>query len=203
MEYVVLGLGSNKSYKGDSCIELLQKACTMLAEVLTNICITSVYKTGAMYVVDQDDFYNMAVGGFFEGTPTQLLNKIHIIEGNLGRNRALEFRNGPRSMDIDIEIFGNRKIKDNNLVIPHERLFERSFVLTPLLEIFDSNADVNFNESKEIYLPEINADKTFCKSFCQLRLEELNDQKIVLCVTKDDFEADLEKKFGKVFSRGV
>ena len=46
-------------------------------------------------------------------------------------------------MDIDIELFGNQTVKKENLVIPHERLLERAFVLAPFLEVLQKNADVN------------------------------------------------------------
>ena len=65
------------------------------------------------------------------------------IEQKFGRDRSLEVRNGPRSLDIDIELFGNQTVKKENLVIPHERLLERAFVLAPFLEVLQKNADVN------------------------------------------------------------
>ena len=104
-----------------------------------------------MYVTDQDDFLNMAVAGFVDEkvvTPSSLLDKIHAIEAELGRNRAAEIRNGPRSIDIDIELWGNEKISFEdaknpmrNLEIPHPRLKERAFVLIPMLEISGEFAD--------------------------------------------------------------
>ena len=76
------------------------------------------------------------------GTPDSLLEKIHSIEQKFGRDRSLEVRNGPRSLDIE-ELFGNQTVKKENLVIPHERLLERAFVLAPFLEVLQKNADVN------------------------------------------------------------
>lgn len=102
-----------------------------------------------MYVTNQDDFYNMVLTGFYEGEPRDLLNKIHEVEASLGRNRDNEFRNGPRSLDIDIELFGNRRIVETDLIIPHERIHERAFVLVPLLEVLRNNAD-EISESSEM-----------------------------------------------------
>ena len=141
MECVVLGLGSNKNYGGKEPVALLAEACAALDAVLKDCVFSSVYKTGALYVTDQDDFYNMVVRGMYEGTPRTLLEDVHIIEGNLGRNRAQEFRNGPRPLDIDIELFGNIQVHESDLIIPHERLLERAFVLKPLVEILRKSAD--------------------------------------------------------------
>ena len=60
----------------------------------------------------------------------------------MGRNRAKEIRFGPRSIDIDIEFFGDSEINDSDLQIPHPRLYERAFVLKPLLEILPKCSDV-------------------------------------------------------------
>ena len=64
-------------------------------------------------------------------------------EKKFGRNRKNEERNGPRTLDIDIELFGNKVLATKHLVIPHERIKERAFVLKPLLEILPDCADVH------------------------------------------------------------
>ena len=141
---VVLGLGSNKSYNSLEPVELLGRACLELKnEFASEISLSSVYVTKAMYVTDQSDFFNMALFGFLPDSylPKTLLERIHIIESKLGRDRKKEIRFGPRSMDIDIEIFGNLKINLPDLEIPHPRLCERSFILTPMLEILPESAD--------------------------------------------------------------
>lgn len=135
------------------------------------LCVSSVYRTAAMYVTDQDDFYNMVVAGDFQGTPRQLLEKIHAVEAELGRDRAKEFRNGPRSIDIDIEIFGKESVNESDLVIPHERLTERAFVMKPLLEILqimEKNADKRIT------------DIPFSSDFLYGKLSELGEQRIDL-----------------------
>ena len=70
-----------------------------------------------------------------------MLDDIHQIEAKFGRNRKKEIRNGPRTLDIDIELFGNQIIKTNTLEIPHIRIKERAFVLKPMLEILPNLAD--------------------------------------------------------------
>ena len=85
----------------------------------------------------------MAVRGKIDDSysPFDLLEKIHVIESCLGRNRELEVRNGPRAIDIDIEFFGTQTVDTKTLQIPHPRHKERAFVLVPLLEILKENAD--------------------------------------------------------------
>lgn len=143
MSFVVLGLGSNASWNGIDSVSLLQGAVNALCSVLADMTWSSVYKTKPMYVTEQEDFYNMVVAGNVSEavTPHSLLSTIHDIEASFGRNRALETRNGPRPLDIDIELFGNEKLDDADLVIPHPRMSERAFVLVPLLEILPESAD--------------------------------------------------------------
>ena len=66
-------------------------------------------------------------------TPLVLLAKLKHIEKELGRKKAV--RNGPRTIDLDILFYGNRVIKGKRLQIPHPKIFERQFVIKPLLEI--------------------------------------------------------------------
>ncbi|WP_277950575.1 2-amino-4-hydroxy-6-hydroxymethyldihydropteridine diphosphokinase [Treponema zioleckii] len=140
MEFVVLGLGSNKSWNGMKSLEILEKACCLLREFIHDFKASSVFRTKPMYVKNQDDFYNMVACGFVKDIePFDLLEKIHKIEYSLGRNREKEIRNGPRSIDIDIEIFGKTQIHSDVLEIPHPRLCEREFVLVPLMDVFSKN----------------------------------------------------------------
>ena len=139
MTPVALGLGSNKKFSCLSPEEILGGAIFELSKILHNIEISSVYRTKAMYVVDQEDFYNMALVGLLDDgiCARALLEKIHEIEAAFGRDREKEIRFGPRSLDIDIEFFGRQKILEPDLQIPHPRLKERAFVLAPLLEVLD------------------------------------------------------------------
>ncbi len=171
MNQVVLGLGSNKSYKNLSPLQILSKACCELEKIISSLSVSSVYKTGAMYVTSQEDFYNMVVTGFYNESCEKLLEQIHSVEALYGRNREEEYRNGPRSLDIDIELFGKLSVKSNDLVIPHERMLERAFVLKPLLDISSKNADVESN-----------------KEFYENKLKLLADQKIDLFMDSFEFE---------------
>ena len=146
MTAVALGLGSNKGFKGRPPVQILGAAVCELKKLLNGLEWSSVYRTRAMYYEDQDDFYNMAVLGLYkgeesEGAALKLLDAIHGIEARFGRDRSAEIRNGPRSLDIDIELYGSKKISAETLIVPHQRLKERAFVLVPLVEILAKDAD--------------------------------------------------------------
>lgn len=139
MAFVCLGLGSNRAWHGMDSLALLRAAVRSLSELLSDMQASSVYVTKPMYLEEQADFYNMAVCGSVgtDVTPRVLLERIHEIEASLGRDREREVRNGPRSIDIDIELFGNERVQESDLEIPHPRLMERSFVLVPLCEALE------------------------------------------------------------------
>lgn len=146
MHKVLLSLGSNKQWRGAgncamSPCQILCAAVEEMREYLTDVRCSSVYRTAAMYVTDQSDFLNMAVLGKSALTAHELLDAIHQTEASYGRDRGHEMRNGPRTLDIDIALFGSEVINDKDLVVPHPRMFERAFVLIPALEILDEKGD--------------------------------------------------------------
>ena len=143
MKRVLLGLGSNKSYNGLAPMELLSLAGEELSRLMEDVHFSSVYKTKAMYVEDQEDFYNAAALGYVsdDADAFDFLHKINEIEAKYGRDRAKEVRFGPRSLDIDIELFGNEHINAPELQIPHIRMEERAFVLIPSIEVLKYSAD--------------------------------------------------------------
>ena len=154
---VLLGLGSNTRYEDFSSMELLSIACKKLKSVLESLVCSSVYITKARYVTNQDDFYNMVVKGYVPDsmTPYDLLDIIHDIEAEGGRNREKEIRFGPRSLDIDIEEFGDTVVSDEILQIPHPRIQERAFVLIPALEILDESSDYLLRKRYENFLKDL------------------------------------------------
>ena len=143
MKRVLLGLGSNRSYNGLAPMELLSRAGRELSYLMTDVKFSSVYKTPAMYVEDQEDFYNAAAVGYVpdDTDAYDFLRKLNDIEAKFGRDRAKEIRFGSRSLDIDIELFGNEHIDSPTLQIPHIRMEERAFVLIPSIEVLKYSAD--------------------------------------------------------------
>jgi 2-amino-4-hydroxy-6-hydroxymethyldihydropteridine diphosphokinase len=83
----------------------------------------------------QPPFINLCIAVETSLSPRALLERVNRIELRLGRDRAHEKRNGPRTADIDILAYDDVTMKTPNLTLPHPRLFERAFVLVPLAEI--------------------------------------------------------------------
>ena len=86
----------------------------------------------------QPDFLNGAVELQTRMTPRVLLEHLLAIEERFGRVRAKEDRWGPRTLDLDLLVFGEEVIDEPGLHVPHPRLHERAFVLVPLAEIAPS-----------------------------------------------------------------
>lgn len=103
--------------------------------------VSSLYLTMPQDVQEQNDFCNMAASGLYSGTPESLLNTVQTIERRYGRDRNRESRRGPRTLDIDILLYGSRVIRTDALVVPHERMGLRQFALVPLLEILPDSKE--------------------------------------------------------------
>ena len=82
--------------------------------------------------MEQDDFVNMALKISTTLEASQLLELIHKIEAKLNRVRKIHW--GPRTIDIDILFYGNEQILEEDLMVPHKEVFNRLFVLVPLLK---------------------------------------------------------------------
>ena len=94
---------------------------------------SSLYRTAPVGFLDQPEFIN-AVAGLETGlAPRELLSALLAIEQAHGRVRSV--RNAPRTLDLDLLIYGERAICEPGLVVPHPRMHERAFVLAPLAEI--------------------------------------------------------------------
>lgn len=96
---------------------------------------SSDYRTPPWGFKYQPHFVNLAIAVETTLNPHELLARAQDIELRLGRDRANEKRNGPRTADIDIIAYDNVTLSEPNLTLPHPRLFERAFVLVPLAEI--------------------------------------------------------------------
>ncbi|MFH0738257.1 MAG: 2-amino-4-hydroxy-6-hydroxymethyldihydropteridine diphosphokinase [Candidatus Omnitrophota bacterium] len=81
----------------------------------------------------QEKFLNAALKIETKIPPLPLLRKLKKIESNLGRIKTV--RNGPRTIDLDILFYADKIVNRRELKIPHPRVFEREFVIKPLLEV--------------------------------------------------------------------
>jgi len=94
---------------------------------------SSLYRTAPIGHAAQPDFIN-AVAQLETGLPAErLLTELQEVEARHGRKRS--FPNAPRTLDLDVLLFGDAQIQSKALTVPHPRMHERAFVLKPLLEI--------------------------------------------------------------------
>lgn len=126
-----IGIGSNLGDRRRNIILAVSKI-NQLKD--TNVkSISSVIETLPVAGPAQGRFLNAAIKIETKLTPIRLLSRLQKIEAELGRKRAV--KNGPRTIDLDILFFGDKKIKNKRLIVPHPRIKEREFVLTPLREL--------------------------------------------------------------------
>lgn len=126
---IALGLGTNVGRREQ---QLFQAAC-LLEESVHLEQVSSIYETEPWGFVDQERFLNQVVVGETALSPQELLRLCKKIEEQL--HRVPTFRNGPRTIDVDILTYGEQLIDEPDLKIPHIRIPERAFVLVPLMEI--------------------------------------------------------------------
>ena len=126
---VYLGLGSNMGNRQEN----LEKALDFLSQRLRVAGVSSMYDTEPVGNVNQPRFLNLACRVHTRLEPAALLALAKGIESKMGR--AFGKVNAPRPIDIDILIYGDLVMETPELVIPHPRMTERTFVLVPLVEI--------------------------------------------------------------------
>ncbi len=123
-----LSLGSNLGNREEN----LDMALKLLAQRMRLGKVSSIYDTEPLGNTSQPRFLNLACEVFTHLTPEGLLALAKGIEGKMGRRG----RSGePRTIDIDILLYDDRVMETRDLVIPHPKMAERSFVLIPLAEI--------------------------------------------------------------------
>jgi len=126
---VYLSLGSNV---GDRAANL-NTAIDRLRSLGTVLQVSSFYETEPVEFTAQPWFLNCVVELNTEKTPEDLMAAILAVEQQMGRTRTQ--KKGPRSIDIDILLFGDSIVETKGVTIPHPALQERRFVLEPLAEI--------------------------------------------------------------------
>jgi 2-amino-4-hydroxy-6-hydroxymethyldihydropteridine diphosphokinase len=94
---------------------------------------SSIWRTAPIGYADQPDFLNAVASIETTLDPHALLAALQAIEQSQGRERS--FRNAPRTLDLDVLLYGDQHIDTPDLIVPHPRMHERAFVLAPLSEI--------------------------------------------------------------------
>ena len=128
-DVVYLSLGSNVGDRRRN----LQTAIERLRETGTLKAVSGFYEAEPVELRDQPWFLNCVVALETHQSPGQLLKNVLDIEQEMGRLRLRD--KGPRSIDIDIVLFGGEIIEERGLKIPHPAMHQRRFVLAPLAEI--------------------------------------------------------------------
>ena len=129
-ERVFVGLGANL---GDARATLRHALDALAALPQTEVFAhSSLYRTAPVQA-SGPDFINAVVELRTALQPLPLLQALHAIERAHGRERP--FTNAPRTLDLDLLLFGQRVVQQPGLHLPHPRLHERAFVLQPLLEL--------------------------------------------------------------------
>jgi 2-amino-4-hydroxy-6-hydroxymethyldihydropteridine diphosphokinase len=126
---VYLGLGSNL---GDR-VANLNAGAVMLEKRVGAIEVSSLFTTAPIGFAMQPEFLNAACRLRTRLDPFDLMHTIRCIEDSVGRRRT--FVNAPRTLDIDILLFGSQVLRGPPVSLPHPRLVERSFALAPLVEL--------------------------------------------------------------------
>src|SRR5690625_3159523 len=124
---------------------------------------SSIYQTVPVGYVDQPDFLNMVIVIDTSLIAIDLLDVCQEIEQHLGRKRTIRF--GPRTIDLDILLYNQENRQSERLIIPHPRMHERAFVLTPLGEI-----------SPDLYIPKVG--KHVVDLINELSAEEIKDVRL-------------------------
>jgi len=129
---VYIGIGSNLQQP----IEQVKQALQRLAEIPQTRLITCspLYRSAPLGPADQPDYINAVAALATELAPLDLLDALQTIEQQQGRVRSGE-RWGPRTLDLDLLLYGEQEIAIDRLIVPHPGLGERNFVLYPLYDI--------------------------------------------------------------------
>lgn len=159
MNFAYLSLGSNL---GDRVQTLRGAVAELDATPKIEVqAVSSLYETAPVGYRDQPDFLNAAVKISTALPPEALLERCLEIETHFDRRR--EVRWGPRTLDVDIILYGELSMETERLILPHPRAKERAFVLVPLLELdpelrigekraFDLLKEIQKDEAQEVRL---------------------------------------------------
>jgi 2-amino-4-hydroxy-6-hydroxymethyldihydropteridine diphosphokinase len=133
LAYVGLGsnLGHPRRHLAKALAELARLPRTRLVAASHNYATEPIGSS-----LPQPDYVNAAAAFRTSLPPRALLARLRAIERHHGRKRRSgEPRNAPRTLDLDLLLFGRRRLRRDELTLPHPRMHERAFVLVPLLEI--------------------------------------------------------------------
>lgn len=127
---VFVGLGANLGDRGEALLQALKGMAVLPQTQL--LAVSSLYSSAPVDATGPD--YLNAVAMLETAlTPEGFLQSLQALEQAAGRERP--YRNAPRTLDLDVLLWGNQQLNTPNLTVPHPRMYERAFVLKPLAEL--------------------------------------------------------------------
>ena len=133
MAEALIALGGNVGDVRSTFEQAIAKLCS--DDAVRLIARSADYRTPPWGLTEQAPFVNAVIAVTTSLAPHDLLARAQECERALGRNRALERRWGPRTIDIDLLAYDDLVLIDRHLILPHPHMLERAFVLVPLAEI--------------------------------------------------------------------
>jgi len=127
-----VGIGSNLDSPKDHVLTAIDELKSLSDSVVTGV--SSLYRSAPMGPADQDDYINAAAAILTQLSPHDFFSRLCTIEFSHGRKREGE-RWGPRTLDLDLLVFGASQLDDDVLTVPHPGIGDRNFVLLPLNEL--------------------------------------------------------------------
>lgn len=131
MTVAYVGLGANLAEPRRQVQSALEELSHLPRTLVT--ARSSLYRSAPLGHLEQPDFINAVARLETELEPHALLAALRALEQAHGRERS--FRNAPRTLDLDLLLYGDAPVESPTLTVPHPRLHERAFVLAPLAEI--------------------------------------------------------------------
>lgn len=149
-----IGIGSNM---GDSKATINEAINIIQSTAGINLLsVAPYYRTAPVGYADQDYFINTVAEINTTLNPRQLLHRLQEIENQKGRVRVIHW--GPRTLDLDILLYGEQVISDPDLEVPHPRMHQRAFVMVPLADL---NPNMVIHGKKASELAQILAKEQF------------------------------------------
>ena len=121
-----LGLGSNIGDRREN----LRRATGAMADL---VAVSPLYATDPVGGPEQDEYFNVVVKLETTSSPQQLLELCRSLEAAAHRVRTIRW--GPRRLDVDVLLVGDLSVDDDDLEVPHPRMYQRNFVVAPLLDL--------------------------------------------------------------------
>jgi 2-amino-4-hydroxy-6-hydroxymethyldihydropteridine diphosphokinase len=135
METAYIALGSNLPSRAGTPVETLRAALVQLGELGTVTAQSRFHETAPVGYADQPVFLNAVAALETALEPQALLEGLLEIERSFGRDRTHSIPSGPRTLDLDLLLYGDQILSTPALELPHPRMTARRFVLVPLQEI--------------------------------------------------------------------